>query len=412
MYDFLKQSTQLMQQAARIGQINPDVLQLLSGPGRVTSFRFPLRMDDGSIRVFQAHRACHSDALGPTRDGTRISKDLDVEECKALALVMSIKHAAGRIPAGGGKGGIEADASELSRHELERLCRGYIRHLRPSGPNIDVPGADIGTDMQCMAWMLDEYEQITGHHAPAAVNDKPVILGGTPGGYEATGAGVFDVFCAAAETVGFKLEGARIAIQGFGQVGSVAAQAFENAGCKVIAITDARSGVYAPDGLDIGQLLQHHEKHGSLENFPGAEPITNDALFASECDVLVPAAVQGVITREVAQTIKARILVEAANAPTTLEADEYLLAQGVNIVPDVLANAGSVHLCQMERTQGFSDEYRSADTIEAERRKRLVRSYQEAVECAEGYNLKSVRLGAWINALKRLEEAIVTRGWC
>lgn len=412
MYDFLKQSTQLMQQAASIGQINPDVLQLLSGPGRVTSFRFPLKMDDGSTRVFQAHRACHTDALGPTRDGTRISNDLDVEECKALALVMSIKHAAGRIPAGGGKGGIAADPSELSRHELERLCRAYIRHLRPSGPNIDVPGADIGSDMQCMAWMLDEYEQITGHHAPAAVNDKPTILGGISGGYEATGAGVFDVFHAAAEHIGFELEGARVAIQGFGQVGSVAAQAFESAGCKVVAIREANSGVYSSEGLDIEQLIKYQDQHGSLKDFPGTESLTNEALFACDCDVLVPAAVQGVITREVAETIKARILVEAANAPTTLEADEYLLEQGVNIVPDVLANAGSVHLCQMERTQGFSDEYWSADTIEAERRKRLVRSYREAVDCAERYGLKSIRLGAWINALKRLEEAIVTRGWC
>ncbi|GHD47400.1 glutamate dehydrogenase (NAD) [Marinobacter persicus] len=412
MYDFLKQSTQLMEQAASLGGISPTVLELLSGPGRVTSFRFPLKMDDGSVRIFQAHRACHTDALGPTRDGTRISIDLDAEECKALALVMSIKHAAGRIPAGGGKGGIAADPAELSRNELERLCRAYIRHLRPSGPNIDVPGADIGTDMQCMAWMLDEYEQINGHHAPAAVNDKPVILGGMPGGYEATGAGVFDVFQAAAEQVDFKLEGARIAIQGFGQVGSVAAQSFENAGCKVIAVREANSGVYAAEGLSIQELLNHREQHGSLEGFPGADSITNEALFACDCDVLVPAAVQGVITREVAETIKARILVEAANAPTTLEADEYLLNHGVTIVPDVLANAGSVHLCQMERTQGFSDEYWSSDTIEAERRKRLVRSYHEAVQCADHYGLKSVRLGAWINALKRLEEAIVMRGWC
>jgi len=411
-YDFLKQNTRLMHEAAEIAEINPDVVELLSGTGRMTSFRIPLKMDDGSVRVFEAHRACHTDALGPTRDGTRISPDLNVDDCKALALVMSIKHAAGGIPAGGGKGGIAADPKQLSKRELERLCRAYIRYLRPSGPHIDVPGADIGTDMQCMAWMLDEYEQITGHHAPAAVNDKPPILGGTLGGYEATGLGVFEVFQAAAEQIDFKLEGARVAIQGFGQVGSVAAQAFRRAGCKVVAVREADSGVYADEGLDIEGLLEHRERNGSLEGFPGSQPITNEELFACACDVLVPAAVQGVITKEVAEKVQARILVEAANSPTTLEGDELLLERGVTIVPDVLANAGSVHLCQMERTQGLSDYYWNADAINEQRRKRLEHGYYQAVECAERHHLKSIRLGAWINALKRLEEAIMARGWC
>ncbi|MFL1467615.1 Glu/Leu/Phe/Val family dehydrogenase [Marinobacter sp. HN1S83] len=412
MEDFLEQSTRLMHQAAEIGKINPDVVELLSAPGRATSFRIPLKMDDGSSRVFDAYRVCHTDALGPTRDGTRISPDLNLDECKALALVMSIKHAAGRIPAGGGKGGIAADPGKLSKHELERLCRAYIRYLRPSGPDCDVPGADVGTDMQSMAWMLDEYEQITGRHSPVAVNDKPPILGGVLGGYEATGLGVFEVFQAAAEQIDFKLEGARVAIQGFGQVGSVAAQAFHNAGCKVIAIREIDSGVYAEEGLDIDELLNHREKEGSLKNFPNTQPITNEELFSCDCDVLVPAALQGVITKEVAENVKARILVEAANAPTTLEADELLLDRGVTIVPDVLANAGSVHLCQMERTQGLADDYWGAETISEQRRQRLVYSYQQATECAEHHQLKSIRLGAWINALKRIEEAVIARGWC
>ncbi len=412
MDDFFDQSTRLMHQAAEIGKINPDVVELLSAPGRAISFRIPLKMDDGSNRVFDAHRVCHTDALGPTRDGTRISPDLNFDECKALALVMSIKHAAGRIPAGGGKGGIAADPRKLSNHEFERLCRAYIRYLRPSGPDCDVPGADVGTDMQSMAWMLDEYEQITGHHSPTAVNDKPPILGGTLGGYEATGLGVFDVFQAAAEQIDFKLEGARVAIQGFGQVGSVAAQAFQEAGCKVIAIREIDSGVYAEEGLNIDELLKHREKEGSLRNFPSTRPVTNEELFACDCDVLVPAALQGVITKEVAEQVKAGILVEAANGPTTLEADELLLNRGVTIVPDVLANAGSVHLCQMERTQGLSDDYWGSETISQQRRQRLVNSFQQATECAERHQLKSIRLGAWINALKRIEEAVLARGWC
>lgn len=411
-YDFLEQSTRLMKQAAEIGEINPAVVDLLSAPGRIIAFRIPLKMDDGSSRIFDAYRVCHTDALGPTRDGTRISPDLGLDECKALALVMSIKHAAGRIPAGGGKGGIAADPGELSEQEFERLCRAYIRYLRPAGPDNDVPGADVGTDMQSMAWMLDEYEQITGHHAPAAVNDKPHILGGTLGGYEATGLGVFEVFQAAAERIDFRLEGARVAIQGFGQVGSVAARAFQEAGCKVIAVREVDAGIHCDAGLDVDRLLAYREEKGSLEGYPDADPISNEELFACDCDVLVPAALQGVITREVADTIQAQVLVEAANAPTTLEADETLLDRGVTIVPDVLANAGSVHLCQMERTQGLSDDYWGADTISEQRRRRLEDSYRRAAEMAGEHDLKSVRLGAWIHALKRIEAAVLARGWC
>ncbi|MDX1635241.1 MAG: Glu/Leu/Phe/Val dehydrogenase [Marinobacter sp.] len=411
MYDFLEQSNRLMKQAADIGQIREEVAELLSAPMRVISFRIPLKMDDGRSRVFDAFRVCHNDALGPTRDGTRISPDLDLDECKALALVMSVKHAAGRIPAGGGKGGIAADPDELSDREYERLCRAYIRHLRPSGPDCDVPGADVGTGMQSMAWMLDEYEQITGRHTPTAINDKPPIIGGSFGGYEATGRGVFEVFEATAKDIDFDMKGARVAIQGFGQVGSVAARAFQSAGCKVVGVTEKNSGVFAGDGLDIDALIDHYQEHGSLKDFPGSEPLGNDEVFSCDCDVLVPAALQGVVTKDNARDVRARILVEAANAPTTLEADEILTENGVTIVPDVLANAGSVHLCQMERTQGLSDHYWDREAISAERCKRLVSSYEAAAKMAEQHKLASVRLGAWIHALKRMEEAILTRGW-
>ncbi len=412
MYDFLEQSTKLLKQAAEIGDIRPEVLELLSAPMRVISFRIPMKMDDGSARVFDAFRVCHNDALGPTRDGTRISPDLNLDECKALALVMSVKHAAGRIPAGGGKGGIAADPGKLSELEFERLCRAYIRYLRPSGPDRDVPGADVGTGMQSMAWMLDEYEQITGRHTPTAINDKPPILGGTLGGYEATGKGVFEVFEATARDIDFEIEGARVAIQGFGQVGSVAAREFARAGCKVVAVSEKSSGVYAKDGLDVDALIEHYDSEGTLEGISGTEAMGNDELFECDCDVLVPAALQGVITEDNADRIQARMLVEAANSPTTLEADEILTDKGVTIVPDVLANAGSVHLCQMERTQGLSDHYWDREAISRERRNRLVSSYKAAADIAEQHKVTSVRLGAWIHALKRMEEAILTRGWC
>lgn len=411
MYDFLEQSTRLMHEAAELGGINRDVVNLLAKPGRVLSFRIPLKMDDGSCRIFEAYRVHHNDALGPARDGTRISPDLQLDECAALALVMSIKHAAGLIPAGGGKGGIAADPQKLSRWELERLCRAYMRYLRPSGPDFDVPGADVGTDMQCMGWLLDEYERITGRHSPAAVNDKPPILGGSLGGYEATGRGVFEVFETAAKEIGLEIEGARVAVQGFGQVGSVAAMAFQEAGCRVVAVREIDSGVYAEKGIDVAKLLEHKEETGSLADFPDTRPISNDELFACECDVLVPAALQGVITEQNAPSIQARMVVEAANAPTTLEADRILRDRSITVVPDVLANAGSVHLCQMERSQGISDDYWRLNTINRERRRRLVNGYQAATEMAAQHDTVSVRLGAWIHALKRIEEAVLMRGW-
>ena len=411
-YDFLDESGQILREAGRLGRIDPNVIEFLAAPGRVVSFRIPMKMDDGSFRVFEAHRVRYNDALGPSRDGTRISPDLDLDEVKSLALIMSIKHAAGRIPAGGGKGGIVADPRTLSDREFESLCRAYIRNLRPGGQAYDVPGADIGTDLKTMSWMLDEYESVTGYHEPAAINDKPPILGGSLGGFEATGSGVFDVFRAAALQAEFDIENARVAIQGFGQVGSVAATIFYEAGCDVVAVCDSRGGVYSSEGLDIPGLLAHKKSTGRVSDFAGSEPITSEAMLECDCDVLVPASVQGVITSDNADRIQARMLVEAANAPTTLEADAMLLDKGVIIVPDVLANAGSVQLCQMERSQGLADNYWDIETINRLRQERLARSYREAVSTAAEHQLKSVRLGAWINGLKRIEEAMHLRSWC
>jgi glutamate dehydrogenase len=280
------------------------------------------------------------------------------------------------------------------------------------GAAVDVPGADIGTNLQTMAWMLDEYEAVAGRHEPAAINDKPPILGGTLGGYEATGRGVFETFEETAKETGFEVEDAAVAIQGFGQVGAVAAQLFREAGCRVVAVSDSRSGVYAEDGLDPAALLDHKRETGGVAGFPGATPLTNEELLECACDVLVPAAVQGVITDDNAKRVRARMVVEAANAPTSGEAEAILTEREITVVPDVLANAGSVHLCQMERTQGLSDEYWDLDKINALRRERLVRGVHAAMQTAARHRIASVRLGAWINALARLEEAMKMRGWC
>ncbi|MGM0575314.1 MAG: Glu/Leu/Phe/Val family dehydrogenase [Myxococcota bacterium] len=412
MYDFLEQANLILREAGELGGIDPAVIDLLSGPSRLMAFRIPLKMDDGRRRIFEAYRVSHNRALGPSRDGTRISPTIDLDEVKALGLLMSIKHAAGHIPAGGGKGGIAANRRELSEAELERLCRAYIRRLRSGGgPAFDVPGADIGTDLQTMSWMLDEYEEITGGHAPAAINDKPPILGGSLGGYEATGRGVFDVFREVASEEGWDLDGLRVAIQGFGQVGAVAATCFEEAGCRIVAVSDSRGAIYGPEGLDVAALQTHKEETGRVSSYPDAEAIGNDELLTCDCDVLVPAAVQGVVTADNAPRVRAWMIVEAANGPITVEADRLLRERGVTIVPDILANAGSVQVCQMERSQGLYENWWDAETIERLRRERLVRAYREAAETAARHTTDSLRLGAWINALERIGLAVHQRGW-
>jgi len=411
MYDFLSESHRLLRRAGELAGIDPAVVELLEEPMRIVAFRIPMRMDDGTRRIFQAYRVRHNDALGPSRNGTRISPGLDLDEVKALGLLMSIKHAAGEIPAGGGKGGITADPKQLTRWEVERLCRAYVRHLRLSGPDYDVPGADIGTDLQSMAWMLDEFEHINGGHSPASIDDKPTILGGSPGGYEATGGGVFDMAREALSALELEPGDVTVAVQGFGQVASIAAARFHAAGARVISVSDLGGGVHRKDGLDVEALRAHAGEAGTVAGFPGADSITNAELLVSDCDVLVPAAVQGVLTAENVGQVRARLVVEGANAPTSVEADDVLVDRGIAVVPDILANSGSVHVCQMERSQGLSDNRWPLEEVEFLRRTRQLHAYHEAQRAAARHDVRSLRIGAWINAMRRLEDAVHTRGW-
>ncbi|MDZ7785324.1 MAG: Glu/Leu/Phe/Val dehydrogenase dimerization domain-containing protein [Halioglobus sp.] len=326
---------------------------------------------------------------------------------------MCIKHAAGRIPAGGGKGGIAADPRSLSRAEFERLCRAYIRGLQPAGPGVDVPGADIGTDLQTMAWMLDEYESITGGHAPAAINDKPSILGGTLRRFRAPPA----TGCSrcSRRPAGKRASRSRAPASPYkasARSGTVLRGPLSQRGLPIVAVSDVSGGFFDGDGLDVDALLDHARQTGGLEGYPHATALGNAELLECDCDVLIPAAVQGVIDENNAEAIRASVIVEAANAPVTVEADALLAERGITVVPDVLANAGSVHLCQMERTQGLSDNYWDRDTIDRLRRKRLVGAYRAAVNTAARHDGASARLGAWINALGRIEEAVKLRGWC
>ena len=398
-----------LRKAAETMGLEPEITERLLTPMRFTEFTIPVRMDDGSKKMFTAYRSWHQNATGPTKDGTRVRPGLTPEEIKALSLFMSIKHAVGGIPAGGGKGGIKADPSKLSEGEYERLIRGFMRRLAPKGAFVDVPGADIGTDTRAMAWMLDEYEQMVGHHSPAAVNDKPFELGGSRGGFEATGWGVATCAQRAAEELGLK--GGRVVIQGFGQVGSVTALTLFEAGYKIIAVSDIYGAVTNKDGLNIKALTDHVAATGKVIGFTGGAAADASALLETDCDILIPAAVQDVITEVNADKIMARLIVEAANAPTTPAADEILLKKGKSIVPDVVANCGGAVVCDFERTQGLSNDYWNLAKVREKLHERIVTAYDEAkakaVECKV-----PMRQGAWINALSKIRAAIIWRGWC
>jgi len=369
-------------------------------------------MDDGSRKMFTAYRSNHQDATGPTKDGTRVKPDLTPEEIKALSLFMSIKHGASNIPAGGGKGGIKADPSKMSEGEYERLIRGFMRKLRPKGAWVDVPGADIGTGKQAMAWMLDEYEQITGMHCPAAINDKPAILGigGSLGGYEATGRGVARCTVEASEELGMEPGSSNVVIQGFGQVGSIAAESLYELGFRITAVSDINGAIFNDDGIDIPALMEYAEKEKTIRGFSGAEAMDSSTLLEKECDILIPAAVQDVITSANASRLRTKLVVEAANAPTTPEADSILQEKGIRIVPDVLANAGGCIVCDFERMQGLSGDYWEAEEVYRRLDKRMMNAYREAQKVMKEKNI-SMRTAVWVNALEKITEAMEIRGW-
>ena len=395
--------------AGEIAGIEPNAIKILSQPKRIFEFTIPMKMDNGEFKIFNAFRVHYNDALGEIKDGTRFVLNLDLNTVKALGFWMTIKHAVAGIPAGGGKGGVRVDPEKLSEWELERLVRAFIRKLPMKGAWVDVPGADIGTSAKTQAWMLDEYEEIVGFHSPAAVNDKPAEVNGTLGSMEATGTGAFFVTMEAVRDLELP-KGISIAVQGFGDVGRTITRLLYNEGFKVVAISDIKGGIYSKEGLNIEKLVKHVEDTGFVANFPETVAITNEELLETNCDILIPAAVQSVITDKNADKVKAKLIIEGANGPTTTKAEKILEDNEVTIIPDVLANCGGAIVCSFERTQGLTDTYWDLETVNKKLKKRILKAYKETTVTAKEKNT-SLRNAAWMNALIKISKAMKARGW-
>ncbi|MCD8511476.1 MAG: Glu/Leu/Phe/Val dehydrogenase [Bacillus sp. (in: Bacteria)] len=387
-----------------------EVFELMKEPLRMMTVRIPVRMDDGSIKIFTGYRAQHNDAVGPTKGGVRFHPDVTEKEVKALSIWMSLKAGIVDLPYGGGKGGIICDPREMSFPEIERLSRGYVRAISQIvGPTKDIPAPDVFTNSQIMAWMMDEYSRMKEFDSPGFITGKPIVLGGSHGRESATAKGVTICIREAAKKKGINLEGARIVIQGFGNAGSFLAKFMHDAGAKVVGISDVYGGLHDPDGLDIEYLLDRRDSFGTVTKL-FKETISNDELLELDCDILVPAAIENQITIDNAHKIKADIVVEAANGPTTIEATEILNNRGVLLVPDVLASAGGVTVSYFEWVQNNQGFYWTEEEVEERLEKVMVTSFDNVYRVASSRNV-DMRLAAYMVGVRKMAEASRFRGW-
>ncbi|MBO8154930.1 MAG: Glu/Leu/Phe/Val dehydrogenase [Bacillaceae bacterium] len=387
-----------------------EVYELLREPLRLLSVRIPVRMDDGSVKVFTGYRAQHNDAVGPTKGGVRFHPDVTENEVKALSIWMSLKAGIVDLPYGGGKGGIVCDPREMSFRELERLSRGYVRAISQIvGPTKDIPAPDVFTNSQIMAWMMDEYSRIDEFNNPGFITGKPLVLGGSHGRESATAKGVTICIEEAAKKRGIDLKGARVIVQGFGNAGSYLSKFMHDAGAKVIAISDAYGALYDPDGLDIDYLLDRRDSFGTVTKL-FKNTISNKEMLELDCDILVPAAIENQITKENANNIKAEIVVEAANGPTTLEATKILTERGILLVPDVLASSGGVTVSYFEWVQNNQGYYWTEEEVEEKLRKVMVKAFNNVYNTSKTRNI-DMRLAAYMVGVRKMAEASRFRGW-
>ncbi|MBE0431263.1 MAG: Glu/Leu/Phe/Val dehydrogenase [Dehalococcoidia bacterium] len=381
----------------------------LTGCERELTVRFPVKMDDGQVGVFSGYRVMHNDTRGPAKGGIRYHPDVNLDEVRALAALMTLKTAVVNVPYGGAKGAVVCNPKELSQAELERLTRRYAAEIAVLiGPNLDIPAPDVGTNPQVMAWIMDTYSTMRGY-SPGVITGKPLEIGGSKGRFEATGRGCMISALLAAKHVGINAEGATVAVQGFGNVGATVAKLLAKEGCLITAASDSRGGVYNPNGLDVESLVAHKAETDSVVGFRNAEPVTNAELLELPCDILVPAALEHQIVEANAPSVKARIVAEGANGPTTPGADKILYANGVFVAPDVLANAGGVIVSYLEWVQNLQVFCWEEAQVNGYLQSMMTNAFAEVLEISVLEKV-DMRTAAYITALRRLATAMTARG--
>lgn len=398
-------------QAADLLDIDDELYELIISPAKEIKVYLPVTMDNGQVRVFEAYRVLHSNYLGPGKGGVRYAPDVSLNEVKALASWMSMKSAIMELPLGGGKGGIRCNPRTMSQGELERLTRAYITALgNDLGPDKDIPAPDMNTNPQTMAWMVDQFSRLSGHTVNAVVTGKPLVMGGSLGRVEATGRGVMVAARSAMFKLNMDFNSVTAAVQGFGNVGGVAAQLLSRIGVKVVAISDASGAFYKKEGIDVEEALTYYEKHkNSLEGFIGGDKIKGEDILGLDVDMLVPAAIEDVINSDNAQDIKTRLIVEGANGPISASADKLLKDKGITIVPDILANAGGVTVSYFEWVQNRLGYYWTEQRVRRRADRVMNKAFDNVWQTAEEYDV-TMRLAAYMVGMKRISETIKLRG--
>ncbi|MFP4589142.1 MAG: Glu/Leu/Phe/Val family dehydrogenase [Candidatus Acetothermia bacterium] len=407
-----KIAQQQLDKAAKALDLDPQVHEFLRTPMRSLVVNFPVELDDGTTKTFTGYRVQYNDALGPTKGGLRFHPDETFDTVKALAAWMTWKAAVADLPYGGGKGGVVCNPKELSEGELQRISRGYISALGDFiGPDKDIPAPDVYTNPQTMGWMMDEYSKRTGINSPGVITGKPVELGGSLGRGDATARGVIYTAREAAKALGVSTADATIAIQGYGNAGYYTAHLAESIlDSSIVAVTDSQGGVYDPNGLDIEAAKDHKNKQGTVASFDQGSSITNEELFELDVDILIPAAVENVITGENADRVEATIVAEAANGPTTPEADDILYDKGVYIIPDFLCNAGGVTVSYFEWVQNRSRYYWTKDEVHEKLDKKMTKAFKDVHSRAQEEDVDN-RTAAYMVSIEKVAEVIKLRGW-
>jgi glutamate dehydrogenase (NAD(P)+) len=393
--------------AARLLDLEPGIWKVLTHPKRQIVVSCPVEMDSGDVEVFTGYRVQYNIALGPAKGGIRFHPTVALDEVTALAAWMTWKCAVAQVPFGGGKGGVACDPTRMSRRELERLTRRYIAEIVDAiGPDKDIPAPDVNTNDQIMAWVMDTYSMHVGATTTAVVTGKPIELGGSAGRRDATGRGVSIVAREAARHVGFEVAGSRVAIQGFGNVGSVSAVLLQRMGAHIVAVTDWKGGVCDERGLDVDAMVEYARQHRTIEGFPGGQPLTNDDLFRLDVDILLPAALENQITMKNARDVRARLVIEGANGPTTPEAHRVLHERGVFEVPDIVANSGGVTASYFEWVQNRHGYFWSEEEVNERLESKIMTAFETVVKTARRYRV-DLRTAAYVVAIDRV--ATVTR---